>query len=56
MLLYYTKRQPSHNLMYTIDHTFGYHSKKFIPACTELSTHTHGMKSEAEILNMLKLP
>ena len=45
------KRWPSHNLMYTVDHTFGYRSKKFIRACLESFRHCHGMQSEAEILN-----
>ena len=38
----YTRRQLNHNLMYTMDHTFGYHSKKFICACVKLSAHAHG--------------
>ena len=54
MSLYYTKRRPSHNLMYTVDHTYGYCRKKFIRAYPESCTHAHGMKSEAEILNILK--
>ena len=37
-----TERQLNHNLMYTMDHTFGYHSKKFIHACLKLSVHAHG--------------
>ena len=41
--------------MYTVDHTFSYHSKKFIRACAELSMLAHSMNSEAEILNILKL-
>ena len=52
MSLYYTERQPSHNLMYTMYHTFGYRSKKFICTCTESSTYAHRMKSEMEILNI----
>ena len=40
MSLYYTKKRPNHNLIYTVDHTFGYHSKKFI--CSHSSPHTHG--------------
>ena len=27
---YYTERQLNHNLMYTMDHTFGYRRKKFV--------------------------
>ena len=27
--------------MYTVDHTFGYRSKKLICACTKSSVHTH---------------
>ena len=42
--------------MYTLDYAFSYCSKKFIHACTESSTHAHGTKSEAEILNILKQP
>ena len=55
MLLYYTKRGPSHDLMYIVEHTFGHRSKKFICACTESSTHAHSTKSVVEILNILKL-
>ena len=33
MLLYYTERQLSHNLIYTVDHNSSYSSKKFICAC-----------------------
>ena len=35
--------------MYTVDHTFGYRSKKFICACMDSSTHAHDTKSEAGI-------
>ena len=35
MSLYYTERRPNHNLIYTVDHTFGYRSKKFIRGCTK---------------------
>ena len=38
----YTKRQPNHNLIYTVDHPFGYCSKKFICACAKTSTHAQG--------------
>ena len=36
---YYTEKQLRHNLMYTVDHTFRYRSKKFIHTCTESSMH-----------------
>ena len=42
--LYYTKRWPSHNLIYTMDHTFSSHCKKFICACSHLSAHAYGTK------------
>ena len=48
MSLYYTERQPNHNLMYTVDHTFGYRSKKFMCTCTKSSAHAHGTELEAE--------
>ena len=35
------RRWPNHNLMYTVDHTFGYRSKKFVLASTELSCWTY---------------
>ena len=41
---YYTERRPNHNLMYTVDHTFGYRSKKLICACAKSSAHAHGTK------------
>ena len=44
MLPYYTERQPSHKLMYTVDHTFGYHSQKFICTCMKWSMHAHGIE------------
>ena len=34
--------ESNHNLMYTVDHIFGYHSKKFICTCVKLSAHAHG--------------
>ena len=51
MLPYYTERQPNHKLMYTVDHTFVYHSKKFICTCAKLAAHAHG----TEIRGNLKL-
>ena len=39
MSLYYTKRQLNHNLMYTVDHTFGYSSKKL--TCSNLSVYAN---------------
>ena len=30
--------------LYTVDHTFGYHSKKFICTCAKSSAHAHGTK------------
>ena len=44
--------------MYTVDHTFGYRSKKLICACAESSTQAQGTKAEAEIFKhlILKLP
>ena len=53
---YYTKRRPNHNRMYTVDHTSGYCSQKFIRACTKLSAHAHSTEIRVEILNSLKLP
>ena len=41
MWLYSTERRPNHSLMYTVDHTFGYHSQKFIHTCAKLSAHAH---------------
>ena len=38
------KRQPDHNLMYTVHHTFSYHSKIFIRTCTKSSAQSHGTK------------
>ena len=53
--LYYTKRRLSHSLMYTLDHTLGFRSKKFRRACAESSMHAHRTKSEVEILKIVKL-
>ena len=39
---YYTERRPSHNLIYTVDYTFRYRSKKYLCACLLSSTHAHG--------------
>ena len=36
---YYSKRRASHNIIYTVDHTFSYSSKKFICICS----HSSGM-------------
>ena len=33
--------QPNDNLMYTVDHTFGYCSKEFICTCAKSSVHAH---------------
>ena len=50
---YYTERQPSHNLIYTVDHTplvtIARNSRIHLPRLTVPN-------SEAEIINMLKLP
>ena len=42
MLPCYTERRPSHNLIYSMDHTFSYRSKKFICASSLSPMHTHG--------------
>ena len=42
MWLYYIESRPNHNLVYTVDHTFGYHSQKLICACVKSSVHAHG--------------
>ena len=34
----------THNLMYSVDQTFSYHSQKFIRTCAESSAHAHGTK------------
>ena len=49
---YYTERRPSHNLMYTVDHTFTYSSEKFLCACAESSMHAHTTKSDMQILKL----
>ena len=36
------KMTESYSLMYTVDHTFGYCSQKFISTCTKSSAHAHG--------------
>ena len=41
---FYTERRPNHNLMYTVDHTFGYHSTHLLCACLESSAHAPGTK------------
>ena len=41
MVLYNTEGPPCHNLIYTVDHTFSYYSKKFICACLHLCVHVH---------------
>ena len=33
---YYTERRQNHNLMYAMEHTFGYRNKKFIWTCGEI--------------------
>ena len=38
----YIERWPNPNLMYTVDHTFGNRSNKFIRACAKSSAHVHG--------------
>ena len=39
---YYTEGRLNNNLMYTMDHTFGYCSHKFLHACVKSSAHSHG--------------
>ena len=39
---YYTEDDRITNLMYTVDHTFGHCSQKFIGTCTKSSAHAHG--------------
>ena len=34
--------------MYTVDHTFGYHSQKFIHAYAKLSVYDHGTEIRGE--------
>ena len=53
---YYTERLPNHNLLYTMDHTFGYCSQKLIRTCVKSYAQHTVPKSEADILNSLKLP
>ena len=45
----YLKRQPNYNHMYTMDHTFSYHSQKNICAYAKLSAHAHGTEFRVEI-------
>ena len=56
MLPYSTERRQNHNLMYTVDHTFGYCSHNFIRTCVKSSAHAHSTKTKGKILNGLKLP
>ena len=51
---YYTKRRSNHNLMYTMDHTFGYHSKKFIRACAKSSAHALSTEFRGGNVKLLK--
>ena len=52
---YYTERQPNHNnLMYTVDHTFRYRTKKFICACAKSSAHVHGTEFRGGNIKHLK--
>ena len=41
MSQYYTKTRLNHNIMYTVDYTSGYRSKKFICECMKSSAHAH---------------
>ena len=57
MLLYYSERRPSHNLTYTFDYTFKYHSMKFICECSDSSAQAHvNAVRGVKILNIWKLP
>ena len=38
------QKRLNHNLMYTMEHTFGYQSKKFTCACVKSSAHAHNTK------------
>ena len=54
MLLYYTERRLNHNLMYNVDHTFSYPSKKFICACVKLSVHADGTEFRGGHVKFMK--
>ena len=41
---YYTERRLNYNLMYIVDHTFGYYRKNLICTCSESSAQAHGTK------------
>ena len=41
--IHHTEKLPSHNLTYTVDYTFSYHSKKFTCTYSHSSAHAHGM-------------
>ena len=56
MLPYCNKRQPNHNLMYTMDHTFTYHRKKFIHVCAKSSAHAHGIKIRGGNMKLWRQP
>ena len=51
---YYNERQSKHNPMYTVDHTFIYHSKKFVGACAKSSALAHGSKIRGRNLKLLE--
>ena len=51
---YYTERRPNHNLMYTMDHTFSYHSKNFIYARAKSSVRAHGSEIRGGNLKLLE--
>ena len=56
MSAYYTERRLNHNLMYTVDHTFGYRIRNSYAHAQNRLRMPTVPKSEAEILNSLKLP
>ena len=47
-------RQPNHNLMYTMDHTLGYHSKNFICSSTKSSARAHGTEIRGRNVKLLE--
>ena len=50
----YAEGRPSHNHIYTVDHNFGYRSKKFIRTWTESSAHAHGSEIRGGNFNLFK--
>ena len=55
MLPCYTERQLSHNLIYTIDYTFSYRSKKFMCTCSHSSVLAHSTKFRGRNVKHFKI-